>query len=26
LSEAINKLGAANRTEAARIARSKGWL
>ena len=26
LSEAISKLGAANRTEAARIARSKGWL
>ncbi len=26
LSEAINKLGAANRTEAARIARAKGWL
>jgi two-component system response regulator DesR len=26
LSEAINKLGAANRTEAARIARPKGWL
>jgi len=26
LSEAMNKLGAANRTEAARIARSKGWL
>ncbi len=26
LSEAINKLGAANRTEAARIARQKGWL
>jgi two-component system response regulator DesR len=26
LSEAINKLGAANRVEAARIARSKGWL
>ena len=26
LSEAINKLGAANRIEAARVARSKGWL
>jgi two-component system response regulator DesR len=26
LSEAINKLGAANRTDAARIARSRGWL
>lgn len=26
LSEAINKLGAANRVEAARIARTKGWL
>lgn len=26
LSEAISKLGAANRTEAARIAREKGWL
>ena len=26
LSEAINKLGAANRVEAARIAREKGWL
>jgi two-component system response regulator DesR len=26
LSEAISKLGAANRTEAARIARAKGWL
>lgn len=26
LSEAISKLGAANRTEAARIARLKGWL
>ena len=26
LSEAINKLGAANRVEASRIARSKGWL
>jgi two-component system, NarL family, response regulator DesR len=26
LSEAINKLGAANRVEAARIARNKGWL
>lgn len=26
LSEAINKLGAVNRTEAARIARQKGWL
>jgi two-component system response regulator DesR len=26
LSEAINKLGAANRIEAARIARGKGWL
>jgi two-component system, NarL family, response regulator DesR len=26
LSEAISKLGAANRTEAARIARTKGWL
>ena len=26
LSEAINKLGAANRVEAARIARGKGWL
>jgi len=26
LSEAINKLGATNRVEAARIARSKGWL
>ena len=26
LSEAINKLGAANRVEAARIARIKGWL
>ena len=26
LSEAINKLGAANRTEASRIARMKGWL
>jgi two-component system response regulator DesR len=26
LSEAISKLGAANRIEAARIARSKGWL
>lgn len=26
LSEAISKLGAANRTEAARIARSRGWL
>ena len=26
LSEAINKLGASNRVEAARIARTKGWL
>lgn len=26
LSEAINKLGAANRVEAARLARSRGWL
>lgn len=26
LSEAISKLGAANRTEAARLARGKGWL
>jgi len=26
LSEAINKLGAANRVDAARIARSRGWL
>jgi two-component system response regulator DesR len=26
LSEAINKLGASNRVEAARVARSKGWL
>lgn len=26
LSEAISKLGAANRTDAARIARSRGWL
>jgi two-component system response regulator DesR len=26
LSEAINKLGAGNRTEAARLARQKGWL
>lgn len=26
LSEAINKVGASNRTEAARIARQKGWL
>lgn len=26
LSEAINKLGAQNRTEAARLARQKGWL
>lgn len=26
LSEAMSKVGAANRTEAARIARSKGWL
>jgi two-component system response regulator DesR len=26
LSEAISKLGAANRVEAARIARNKGWL
>jgi two-component system response regulator DesR len=26
LSEAISKLGAANRIEAARIARAKGWL
>jgi two-component system response regulator DesR len=26
LSQAIGKLGAANRTEAARIARQKGWL
>jgi two-component system response regulator DesR len=26
LSEAINKIGASNRVEAARIARSKGWL
>jgi two-component system response regulator DesR len=26
LSEAISKLGAANRTEAARLARQKGWL
>jgi two-component system response regulator DesR len=26
LSEAISKLGAANRVEAARIARDKGWL
>jgi len=26
LSEAISKLGAANRVEAARIARQKGWL
>ena len=26
LSEAISKLGANNRTEAARIARQKGWL
>jgi two-component system response regulator DesR len=26
LSEAISKLGAGNRVEAARIARDKGWL
>ena len=26
LSEAISKLGAANRVEAARLARSRGWL
>ena len=26
LSEAISKLGAANRVEAARIARERGWL
>jgi len=26
LSEAISKLGAGNRVEAARIARAKGWL
>ena len=26
LSEAISKLGASNRTEAARIARQKGWV
>jgi two-component system response regulator DesR len=26
LSEAIGKLGAANRVEASRIARAKGWL
>jgi two-component system response regulator DesR len=26
LSEAISKLGAANRIDAARIARGKGWL
>jgi len=26
LSEAISKLGAANRVDAARIARAKGWL
>jgi two-component system response regulator DesR len=26
LSEAIDKLGASNRIEAARIARGKGWL
>jgi two-component system response regulator DesR len=26
LSEAISKLGATNRVEAARIARSRGWL
>ncbi|WP_349258187.1 response regulator transcription factor [Chitinimonas sp.] len=26
LSEAIGKLGAANRVEAARLARDKGWL
>jgi two-component system response regulator DesR len=26
LSEALGKLGASNRTEAARIARQKGWL
>jgi two-component system response regulator DesR len=26
LSEAISKLGAGNRIEAARIARTKGWL
>ncbi|HZR29151.1 MAG TPA: LuxR C-terminal-related transcriptional regulator, partial [Terriglobales bacterium] len=26
LSEAISKLGASNRVEAARIARQKGWL
>jgi two-component system response regulator DesR len=26
LSEAIGKLGAGNRTEAARLARQKGWL
>lgn len=26
LSEAISKLGAANRTDAARIARMRGWL
>ncbi len=26
LSEAISKLGAHNRTEAARLARAKGWL
>jgi two-component system response regulator DesR len=26
LSEAISKLGASNRVEAARIARTKGWL
>jgi two-component system response regulator DesR len=26
LSEAISKLGASNRTEAARMARQKGWL
>jgi len=26
LSEAISKMGAANRVDAARIAREKGWL
>jgi two-component system, NarL family, response regulator DesR len=26
LSEAISKLGASNRVEAARISRTKGWL
>ncbi|MGO9166542.1 MAG: response regulator transcription factor [Candidatus Sulfotelmatobacter sp.] len=26
LSEAISKMGASNRVEAARIARTKGWL